>query len=42
MLAKSSAVIIKTDLIYKALMPGKYKKAIKQLREKEEIERTFK
>ena len=33
--AKISAVVINTDLFYKILMPGKYKKAIKDLEENE-------
>ena len=38
--AKTGAVIINTDLIYKILMPNKYKKAIKALEEKESSEKT--
>jgi len=33
--AKTSAVILNTDLIYKILMPQKYKKELKSLQEKE-------
>lgn len=33
--AKISAAVINTDLIYKILMPSKYKKAIKELEENE-------
>jgi len=33
--AKTSAVILNTDLIYKILMPQKYKKELKTLQEKE-------
>ena len=35
LVAKTSAVILNTDLIYKILMPKKYKKEIKDLEEKE-------
>ena len=38
--AKTSAVVINTDLIYKILMPRKYKKEIKELEEKENHEKT--
>ena len=40
LVAKTSAVIINTDLIYKILMPKKYKKKIKELEEKEINEKT--
>lgn len=33
--AKTSAIILNTDLIYKILMPRKYKKTIKELEEHE-------
>ncbi|WP_455219644.1 hypothetical protein [Kaarinaea lacus] len=33
--AKTGAVVLNTDLIYKILMPNKYKKAIKELENKE-------
>jgi asparagine N-glycosylation enzyme membrane subunit Stt3 len=36
--AKTGAVILNTDLIYKILMPRKYKAAIKELKEKESHE----
>lgn len=32
-LAKSTAIVLNTDLLYKVLMPRKYKKAIKELDE---------
>ena len=32
-LAKTGAVVLNTDIIYKILMPKKYKKAIKELEE---------
>ena len=35
LVAKTSAVILNTDLMYKILMPKKYKKEIKDLEEKE-------
>ncbi|WP_134081330.1 hypothetical protein [Thiohalophilus thiocyanatoxydans] len=35
-LAKTGAVVLNTDLIYKVLMPRKYKSAIKELKEKDE------
>jgi hypothetical protein len=38
--AKTSAVVINTDLIYKILMPRKYKNKIKELEEKENNEKT--
>jgi len=38
--AKTGAVVINTDLIYKILMPRKYKKGIKELEEKEKNEKT--
>jgi len=38
--AKTSAVIINTDLIYKILMPKKYKNEIKELEKKENNEKT--
>ena len=40
LVAKTSAVVINTDLIYKILMPKKYKKEIKKLEEKENNEKT--
>ena len=33
--ARTGAVILNTDLIYKILMPSKYRKSIKELEEKE-------
>jgi hypothetical protein len=33
--AKTGAVILNTDIAYKILMPSKYKKAVKELRQKE-------
>ena len=33
--SKSAAVVLNTDLIYKILMPRKYKRAIGKLRDKE-------
>ena len=36
--AKTGAVVINTDLIYKILIPKKYKKAIKELANKEKHE----
>ena len=38
--AKAGAVILNTDLVYKFLMPRRYKKAIKVLEEKETDEKT--
>lgn len=38
--AKTGAVILNTDLIYKILMPKKYKSEIKELEEKESHEKT--
>lgn len=37
--AKTGAVILNTDLIYKILMPNKYKKAIRELEDSEIIEK---
>lgn len=34
-LSKLAAVVMNTDLIYKILMPRKYRKAIRDLRDKE-------
>lgn len=39
-LAKTGAVVLNTDLIYKILMPRKYKNEITALKEKEEHEKT--
>ena len=39
-LSKTGAVILNTDIIYKILMPKKYKKAIRELEEKESHEKT--
>ena len=36
--ARTSAVVLNTDLIYKILMPSKYRKAIKELESKEKQE----
>lgn len=33
--AKTGAVVLNTDLVYKILMPSKYKQAIKELENKE-------
>ena len=38
--AKATAVILNTDILYKLLMPKKYKNAIKELEEKENNEKT--
>ena len=40
LVAKTSAVVINTDLIYKILIPRKYKREIKELEEKENNEKT--
>ena len=40
LIAKTTAVILNTDIIYKILMPKKYKNAIKELEEKENNEKT--
>jgi len=38
--AKTSAVVISPSIIYKVLMPNKYKKELKELEEKENNEKT--
>ena len=38
--AKTGAVILNTDLIYKILMPRKYKRAIRKLEERKHHEKT--
>ncbi len=38
--SKAGAVIINPDIAYKILMPSKYKKAIKELSENEQHEKT--
>jgi len=40
LIAKTTAVVLNTDIIYKILMPKKYKNAIKELEEKENNEKT--
>ncbi len=39
-LSKSAAVVLNTDIIYKILMPRKYRKAIRELQEKEQQNET--
>ena len=39
-LSKSAAMVLNTDLIYKILMPRKYRKAIRELQEKEQRNET--
>ena len=40
LVSKTTAVVLNTDIIYKILMPKKYKNAIKELEEKEANEKT--
>ena len=40
LVAKTGAVILNTDIIFKLLMPSKYKKAIKELEKREKNEKT--
>lgn len=40
LVAKTSAIILNTDLMYKILMPRKYKKAIRDLDENKKNEKT--